>query len=298
MSRTQRRNLWLGLAFVSPWIVGFVLFLAFPMVQSLWYSFTDKNVMGAGGWVGLENYRELLLRDKLFRISLYNTLYITLLGVPLSLGLSLVLALMLNLKVRGISFYRTAFYITSIVPAVAASMLWMWVLNPRYGLINDLLWRIGIKGPLWLGSPPWAKPALIIMSLWGVGNTMLIYLSSLQDVPSQLYEAAELDGAGVWSKFRHVTLPMITPVTLFNLIMGIINSFQYFTQAFIVSQGKGGPANSTLFYTLYLYQKAFRDLQMGYAAAMGWILFLIILSLTLLIVRFSKSWVYYEGGER
>ena len=248
--------------------------------------------MAPAEFIGLDNYRTLF-GDNLFWTSLYNTFYFCAFSVPLGAIIGVLLALLLNQNVGGMAVYRTVYYLPSIVPIVASSIVWMWLFNPYYGVINALLELVGIQGPGWIADPAWSKPALIIMSLWGVGNATLIYLASLQDVPVSLYESAELDGASAWHKTIHITIPMITPTILFNVIMGLINSFQYFTQAYIMTNG--GPADSTLFYSLYLYNNSFRYFKMGYASAQAWILFVIIMFFTLLLLRSSRSWVYYAG---
>lgn len=240
------------------------------------------------------NYRALL-NDELFAISVYNTLYYTALYIPFSLLLGIGMALLLNAKVKGIALYRTIYYLPTLVPTVAASILWLQILDPSYGLINNILQMIGIKGPGWLADPRWSKPALVLMSFWGIGGTVIIYLAGLQDVPIELYEVAELDGASGWQKTRHITIPMITPVILYNLIIGVIGALQYFTQAYVMTSG--GPANSTLFYSLYLFRNAFQFFHMGYASAMAWILFVITMVCTLLILKSSARWVYYRGAK-
>ena len=280
-----------GYMFISPWIIGFAIFTAGPLIGSFTISLTEWNIVGTPRFIGLKNY-EAMLQDKLFWQSLkVTTLY--LFNVPLNLTLGLLLAILLNQKVRGLGIFRTIFYLPSVTAGVATSLLWMWIFNPRFGMINILLKEVGITGPAWLGSETWALPALIIMSMWGVGGGMLIYLGALQGIPTALYEAATLDGAGAWRKFLHITIPMITPVLLLNLIMGIISSFQVFTQAYIMTQG--GPNYATLFFVLYLYQQAFRWFNMGYASALAWVLFLIILICTYLVLHTSSRWVYYEN---
>jgi multiple sugar transport system permease protein len=235
------------------------------------------------------------VEDDLFWKSLWNTLYLVLLGLPIGLAASLGIALLLNQKLKGMSFYRTLYYLPSITPVVATSILWLWLLNPEMGLVNLALGRLGVsQPPAWLSDPLWSKPALILMGLWGAGGGMVIYLAALQDVPEQLYEAASLDGAGRLSQFRHVTLPMLSPVILFNMIMGLIGTFQYFTQAYIMTGG--GPEDSTTFYALHLFNRAFLDFKMGYASAMAWILFLVTLVCAAAVFRTSAKWVYY-GGE-
>lgn len=260
-------------------------------------------------WVGLENFHRLTF-DPNIRIALANTAYYTFLAVPIGLVVALFLAMLLNQPIKGIGIFRTIFYMPHILGGVATIMMWMWVFNPEFGLLNNfLLWliqplqSIGLVAsdwspPGWLYSRDWAKPALIIMSVWGVGGSMLIFLAALQNVPEQLYEAARIDGAGKIQQFFHVTVPQISPAIFFNLVMGIIASFQVFTEAYIISNGTGDPERSTLFYVLYLYMKAFVDFEMGYASAMAWGLFAIILVFTLLILRSSSLWVYYEGENR
>ncbi|MEW6047785.1 MAG: sugar ABC transporter permease [Bacillota bacterium] len=293
MTRQQRANLVKGLLFISPWAIGFAAFTAYPIAASLYYSLTDYNIFEAPYWVGSQNYRDLA-SDKVFWISLGNTLYMILLGVPATLLAGLGLAFLLNLPIRGISLYRTLFYLPSILPEVSVAILWLWLLNSQYGLVNALLALIGIQGPGWLVDPAWAKPAFILLSVWGgSGASMIIYLAALKDVPIQLYEAAELDGASPLQKTWYVTLPMISPVIFFNLTLGIIGMFQYFTPAFIMTDG--GPEWSTEFYGLYLYRNAFRYLKMGYASAMAWILFIVTLLATLVVFKSSARWVYYHG---
>ncbi len=290
----KRKEAFIGYLFAAPWLIGFSIFTVYAIVSVVYYSFTDFNAFTKPSYIGLSNYKELFNFDYLFPISLYNTAYYTLISVPLGIITAFLLAVLLNQKVEGLAFFRTIFYLPSIVPSVASSVLWLWILNPNFGLLNAFLYKLRLPTPLWLGSPEWAKPALILMSLWGVGGTMIIFLAGLQDVPQELYESAELDGAGGVAKFIYITIPMMTPTILYALIMGIIGSFQVFTQAFIMTQG--GPANSTLFYVLYLYRNAFQYFKMGYASAQALILLFIILILTLIVLSTSKKWVYYGGG--
>ena len=292
MTRLQRHDLRNGLVFVSPWLAGLIIFTLYPILASIYYSLTDYSIVESPFWVGLDNYRTLL-SDDLFWISLKNTLFMICFGLPLGLAASLAVALLLNTKVKAMSIHRTIFYLPSVLPDVASAILWLWILNPRYGPINTLLQKFGIAGPGWLVDPKWAKPALLLAGLWGVGGGMIMYLAGLQDVPEQLYEAAELDGARGWHKFWYVTLPMISPIIFFNLVMGLIGWFSYFTSAFIMTGG--GPAFSTLFYALYLYQNAFVYFKMGYASAQAWVLFGIILAATLVVFKTSVRWVYYAG---
>jgi multiple sugar transport system permease protein len=274
-----------GLAFTLPWVLGLCTFTLYPVAASLYYSFCDYSVLQPAIWIGGENYRRLV-QDGTFWISLENTLIYAGFSLPLGMIVALSLALLLNCRVRGTALFRTIFYLPSIVPVIASSMLWLWIFNPTSGLLNialaPLFHVFGAAPPGWLADPAWAKPALILMSAWGVGNSMIIYLAGLQDVPEALYESAEIDGANKWQQFWHVTLPMIMPVVYFNLVMGIIGSLQIFTQVFVMTGGtEGQPAQSTLFYTPYLFATAFFDLRMGYASAMAWVLFCIIGLLTL-----------------
>ncbi len=282
-----------GLLFCLPWFIGFGGFMLFPMVAALYYSLSDYSVLLPPVFIGLENYRELA-SDALFWKSLSNTLYYAIGAVTLSLMTSLTLALLLNSRVRGMAFYRTVFFLPSLMPVVAGSILWMWMYTGDGGIINTALASAGIEGPAWLADPDFAKSALILMAVWGAGHAMVILLAGLQDIPEHLYEAALLDGAGWWHRMVYVTLPMITPVVYFNLIIGIIGSLQVFTQAFIMTGSTGAPERSTLFYVLRLFNVAFEDLRMGYACAMAWILFVIILGLTMIMHKFSARWVHYE----
>lgn len=296
MTKMERRHLRNGLLFASPYIVGFLAFMLYPLVASIYLSFCRYSVVRPPDFIALGNFRELFLEDQRFWVSLYNTLYYTLFAVPLGLFVSIGLALLLHQKIRGLAVFRTIFFLPTIVPVVASAVLWLWVLNPESGLINSALRQfLGIDGPGWMADADWSKPSLILMSLWAVGGAVVIFLAGLADVPQSLYEVADIDGAGLWSKFRHVTLPMLTPTILFNLVMGLIGSFQYFTQAYVMTQGRGTPADSTLFYSLYLYRNAFVYLRMGYASAMAWMLFIVILIATVGVFISSRRWVYYHG---
>jgi multiple sugar transport system permease protein len=281
---------------ISPWLVGFLLFVLGPMLASLGISFTQWDLLSPARFVGLANYEKMLTRDPLFWQSLKVTALYTAAYIPIELAGGLVLALLMDQKLRGISVFRTIYYLPSVLPGVAFVVLWMWLLNPDVGLINTLLGYVGIQGPRWLAHPDWALPALLMMSLWGLGRTMVIYLASLQGIPQHLYEAAAIDGAGRWSSFWKITLPLLTPTIFFNLVLSVISTFQTFTSAYVATNG--GPLDSTLFYVLYLFRQAFQFFNMGYASALAWVLFLIILALTLLIVRTSDRWVYYEGERR
>jgi multiple sugar transport system permease protein len=287
----------MGLLFASPWIVGFLGFTVYPVILSFYYSLNVYTTFGQSmQWVGLTNYVELLTQDDLFWLSLYNTLYMVVVGIPFHILLALLLALLLNMNLRGVSIYRTVFYLPTIVPIVATSILWLWVFNPEYGLVNAVLGELGIHGPGWLTDPDLAKPSLILMGAWTIGGTLVIFLAGLQDIPRQLYEAAMIDGAGTLHQVRHITLPMLSAVIFFNVVVGVIGGFQIFTQAYIMTHG--GPLDATLFYALYLYQNAFKYFKMPYASAMAWILFLVVIAATLIVFRSSARLVYYEGEER
>lgn len=293
-SRLARREALLFYVLIAPWLVHLLVFTLGPVVTSLYLSFTQYDIVNPATWIGLANYQRLFTADPLFYQSLRVTAIWVVVGLPLRLIVALFFAVLLNQKVPAIGFFRTVYYLPSVVSGVAVALLWVWVLQPQFGLLNYFLHMVGLPGPLWLASPTWALPGFIVMSLWTVGSTMIIFLAGLQGIPLELYEAAEIDGAGRVRRFFNVTIPLITPVIMFNLVIGIINSFQVFTQAFVMTNG--GPNNATLFYVLYLYRVAFQYSQMGYASALAWILFLIILVLTLLVFRSSGRWVYYEGG--
>lgn len=292
-SRLLRREAIEGYLYISPWLIGFLLLTLGPVLFSFFMSFTKWDIINPPKMVGLSNYATIFADDFRFRQSIKVTAIYAAFSVPLGLMFSLALAMLLNMNVRGMRIFRSIFYIPAILPGVAVAMVWLAVFRPQGGIFNSILGWFGL-GPLpWLTSPDWALPSFIIMSLWGIGGGMIIYLAGLQSVPTQLYEAAEIDGAGRWARLRNVTLPMISPTIFFNLVMGIIGSFQVFTSSFVMTGG--GPAYSTLFYVLYLYQKAFNYLQMGYACALAWILFAIILTLTLIVFKTSAKWVYYEA---
>jgi len=281
---------------ISPWLLGFVLFVLWPMVASLFISFTRWDLLSPAKFVGLQNYQKMFTRDPLFWQSLKVTAIYTSAYVPIELVGGLVLALIMNQKLRFVGVFRTIYYLPSVLPGVAFVVLWMWILHPDVGLVNTLLSYVGIEGPRWLADPDWALPALLMMSLWGLGRSMVLYLASLKGIPQHLYEAAAIDGAGAWQSFWKITLPMLTPTIFFNLVLSIISTFQTFTSAFVATDG--GPLDATLFYVLYLFRQAFQYFNMGYASALAWVLFVIIFVFTLLIVRSSGRWVYYEGERR
>jgi multiple sugar transport system permease protein len=304
LTRAERRNLRTGLLFISPWLVGFFAFTIYPALASLYYSFTDFKILQSPHWIGVNNYLELV-RDPVFWKSLTNTLYLTLIGVPLSVLVALSIALLLNRKrTRGIGIFRTIFYLPVVIPAVAGAILWIYLLNPSQGLVNQILGTVGIQGPGWFFDPAWAKNGIVLLMVWAAGDVVIIYLGALQGVSRALYEAAEVDGAGAWVKLRHVTIPMISPAILFNLIVGAIGAFQYFTQAYVIGNGVargtndvsiGGVQNSLLMYGLNLYNNAFRYFRMGYASALAWLLLLTILAATILMLWVSRNRVYYES---
>jgi multiple sugar transport system permease protein len=283
--------------FASPFIIGFLALYAYPILASAYYSFTDFNLFQSPQWVGLENYSQMFA-DPTFWKAVVNTIVLTVFGVPLSIIVALAGAHLLNFPVRGQPLYRAVVYLPSIVPIVVGGYLWRWLLNTQYGFLDYFLSLVGIHGPSWLESPDWTKPAIIMMSLWTVGGTMIIYLAALKDVPPELHEAAALDGAGAWRRFVSVTWPTISPVTLFQVIVSVIAYLQIFTQPFILAQqrlntGGSGPGQSMLTYAMYLYQNAFVFLKMGYASAMAWVLFIITIGIALVILATSKRWVHY-----
>jgi multiple sugar transport system permease protein len=291
LTMAQRRNL-TGWLFVSPFVLGFLLWFIIPALTAVYLVFHRWNLIAEPKYVGLENIQRLF-SDPLLWQSLKATTIFTLGSVPLSLAFSFFLALLINTKVRGIAVFRTIYYLPSIVPAVANAVLWAWMFNTEFGLLNILLRGVGLTRIRWLQDPAWALPALILMSLWGIGGSMIIFLAGLQGIPDTFYEAAEIDGAGRWSKLRHVTLPLMSPIIFFNLVIGIIGSFQVFTTGFLITDG--GPQNSTLFLVLYIYRNAFEYLDMGYAATLSWLLFIIIMALTFVVFKYYGSRVYYEN---
>ena len=285
------RRMITGYIFISPFILGFLLWFLAPALVALWLTVHDWNLISPPKYVGLKNI-ERMFTDKLFWQSLKVTLTYTLVSVPLGLVLGFILALLLNAKTRGITVFRTVYYLPAIVPAVANAVLWAWIFNTEYGLANTALRALGLPKIQWLQDPEWALPALIIVSLWAFGSGMVIYLAGLQGIPDVFYEAADIDGAGGWAKLRHITIPLVSPVIFFNLIIGIIASFQVFISARLITNG--GPQNATLVYVLYMYQNAFANLRMGYAAALAWVLFAIVVVLTVFVFKYVGSRVHYE----
>jgi multiple sugar transport system permease protein len=295
-SLARREALW-AYAFITPWIIGFLIFTVGPMLASLFFSFTEYDIVNPPRWIGITNYVNLF-HDELFWHSLSVTFKYAVIALPLGLIISYLMAVLLNSKIRGINVWRTIYFLPSVIAGVAVALLWSRIFDPKFGILNPFLAQFGIKGPGWLSDPQWAVPALVIMSLWSVGGNIIIYLAGLQGVPTDLYDAAKVDGATALQRFRHVTLPMTTPVIFYNLILGLIGTFQYFTEVYVLTNGTGNPGRATLFYNLYLYQNAFRYFHMGYASTMAWVLFIIVLGFTLLIFRSSDAWVYYEGRLR
>lgn len=291
----RQKEMIAGYLFISPWIIGFLIFILGPIIASFYFSLTDYQVVKSPVWTGLDNYRQLVHDDLFWQAMKVTTIYVAI-SVPLTLIISFLVALLMNQKIYLVGIWRTVYYLPNLVPLVAGALLWLWLLNPNYGLINGTLRQIGIEGPLWLQSTKWALPSLILMSLSLVGGPTLIYLAGLQGIPTDLYEATSLDGGGAWAKFVTVTVPQMSPVIFFNLILGIIAGFQVFAQPLIMTNG--GPRYATLFVVLYLYQNAFKNFQMGYASAIAWVLFMVILALTVVTFRFSSYWVYYEGEAR
>ena len=281
---------------MSPWIIGFGAFTIIPLISSLYYSFTNFNGLSAGRWVGLRNYQLIFTSDPYIRDAIYNTFYLALLGVAASSVLSIALALLLNQKARGMGIYRTLYYLPCMLPIVVSAFVFTLVLDPNRGVINSALALVGVEGPTWLYSPTWSKPALIILGLWGIGNWVIIYLAGLQDIPAQLVDAATVDGAGWWRRLWHITLPMLSPIIFFNVLLAIIAAFQNFVTIYYLTASSGaasigGPANSTLTWGLQIYVSAFINSQLGYAAAMSWIMFVVVITITLIIFRTSRRWV-------
>ena len=295
MTRRERANFGYGLFFIAPWIIGLSVFTLAPAAMAFYYSLTDFSVLLEPIYIGTDNYKELVA-DDLFWLSLRNTLFYAALSLPLDTLLSLALAILLNQKIIARPVFRTIFFLPTLVPLVAVAILWQWIFNGQYGVLNEFLNMFGIEGPNWLSDPQWIKPALVVTGLWGVGQAIVIYLAGLQDVPRHLYESADIDGAGWWMKTRHITLPLISPVIYFNLIMGSIGILQEFITPYVMLGAEGGTARAGLFYTMYLFNHAFTHLNMGYACAMGVILFVMIASLTLLVHSLSIRHVHYGGA--
>lgn len=292
--RRRRLPRWLiGYVFISPWLLAFIAFEAYPILSGFYHSFTDWTATGkAERFVGLDNYVEAFTRDPLFWKAVSNTIYFIGVSVPLGIVAAFALAMMLNSKIGGTTAYRTIYYLPSVVPAVAAVIVWVFIFETRRGILNFGLELLGLPAIRWLSDPAWAMPALIIMSLWSIGASMIIFLAGLQGIPQELYEAAEVDGASGWHSLWRITVPLMTPTIFFNLVMSLVAAFQAFNNAFIMTNG--GPNNATLLYMLHLYNNAFRYFRMGYASALAVVLFIIVFGLTLFVYRSSKRWVYYS----
>jgi multiple sugar transport system permease protein len=300
-----RKNVRTVLLFMSPWLIGFLVFTLYPVVSSLYYSFTSYPILASPRWVGLANYKFMFTKDPFFWIAVRNTAWIILYGVPLRIIVAIATASLLVRPRRGVTVYRTLFFLPTLAPAVAAALAFVFLFNPSIGPINQILSALGWKDtPLWFQSPTWSKPAILILGLWGVGDAMVIFLAGLLDVPRHLYEAADIEGASRVQRWRYVTLPMISPVIFFSVVIGVINGFRYFTEAFVVSKAGdwdnpiGTPQDSLLFYTSHLYNQGFEGFHMGYAAALSWVMFVVIMACTLLLIRSSRWWVHYQGGFR
>lgn len=287
----ERRNMRLGLAFISPWIIGFLAFTVYPVISSFRMSFTRYSGFGEPEWIGLDNY-QLMFSDNLFWQSAYNTLYYTALAVPIGVVVALAMAIAMNRPLKEVGLYRAALYLPSILPVFALSFIFIWLLNPRFGLANLILQWLGFQPINWLGDPSWSKISIVLLAQLGAGNTALIFLAGLRAIPDTYYDAAQTDGAGIMHRFRHITLPLLTPVILYSLILGLTLGLQVFTQAYIMTGG--GPVNSTLFYVYYLYANAFEYSRMGYASALAWVLFIVTLVLALAVFKWAKRWVHYE----
>ncbi|MCK5129301.1 MAG: sugar ABC transporter permease [Clostridiales bacterium] len=283
------RDKWAGYKFISPWLIGVLLFTAFPMIFAAYISLTDWPILGSSRFIGLANFKEIFT-DKEFYQSLMVTARYAVLAVPIGIISSFIMALLMNFKIKGVSIYRTIYYLPAVVSGVAVAVIWRWILNPNYGVVNMMLGWIGVQGPNWLGDPNWVLPSYLLIAIWGSGSAILTYIVGLKDISNELYEAATIDGAGFFKKLTKITIPLMTPILYYNLIMGIVAAFRKFTDAYII----GGAGNEGRFYMVNLYENAFSYYRMGYATALAWVLFIIILSLTLLINKSSKKWMY--GG--
>ncbi len=296
MQSMRKKEMVAGYLFIAPWAIGFLLLTLGPLIASFIFSLWKWDLLSEPTWVGLKNY-QFLIKDPQFWNALRVTTIYSVCRLPFMIALGLLLAILLNQKIKALGFFRTIFYLPSVLPMVATSMLWMWIFNPQYGILNWLLFKFfHIHGPGWLGDESWILPSLILMSLWWVGSNMLVYLGGLQGIPTELYEAAQIDGAGMVSRFVHITLPMITPVLFYNIVTTLINSFETFTQVYVMMDST--PRENAQFFILYLYNNAFKFYKMGYASALAWVFFFILLGLTLLIFKSSSAWVYYENGEK
>lgn len=295
LSSARRREAISGYLFISPWLIGFIVFFVGPIIASFILSFMRWNIVGAPEWIGLQNYQDIFTSDARFLKAVQVTLTYSVFYLPLEVICGIGLAVLMNQKLRGIGIFRTLYYMPYVVPQVAAALVWVWMLNARYGVVNTIMGWFGVTGPNWLGNPAYILPSLIIIALWGVGGSSIIYLAGLQNIPQTLYEAATVDGANRVQRFFRITLPMLSPTIFFQVVLGLIGVFQTFTPAFIAAGANGGPLQSGLFYMLYIYNRGFVTLRMGYASALAWILTVFILIVTVLVLRSSRYWVYYEA---
>jgi len=296
MSQTNRNTI-NGVLFAMPWLIGLLVFWIYPTIASAYYSFTKFNAIQSPEWIGFSNYIQLFTADDNFWLAVYNTAYFAIISIPLAIIVSFGLAMMLNAKIRFQTVYRTIYFLPTLVPEIALSLVWVYLFTPGSGLVNVPFDWLGIKGPCWLTCPAWSRPTIILLALWIVGQQIILYLAGLQDVPQDLYDAADVDGANALHKFRHVTVPIMTPVVFFHLVTSVIGALQFFTVPYIMTGGTGFPAGSLLFYSIYLYKNAFQYFNMGYASAMAWLLFMVALLVTLVIFRSARMWVFYAGGE-
>lgn len=287
-----------GLLFASPWLIGLTIFWIYPTLASAYYSFTKFNGVQNPEWIGVANYVELFTNDSNFWDAVYNTLYFAVVSIPLAILFAFALALMLNAKIHGQVVYRTIYFLPTLVPEVALALVWVYLFTPGTGLVNRPFDWLGIRGPCWLSCPAWSRQTIVLLALWIIGQQIVLYLAGLQDVPQDLYDAADVDGANFWHKFRNVTVPIMTPVIFFHLVTSVIGALQFFTVPYIMTGGTGFPANSTLFYSIYMYKNGFQYFKMGYASAMAWLLFIVTLIVTLIIFRTARLWVFYSGGEQ
>jgi multiple sugar transport system permease protein len=297
-SPLRRQETRAGLLFILPWLIALLVFTAYPVLATFYLSFTDYNILQPPSWIGLENYQTIFAEDPAFWTAARNSAVYAVVSVPLKLIVAFGLALLLNMGVRGIGLYRTIFYLPTLVPPIAATVVFILLFSPRGGPINTILSWVGIQAPDWFNDPNWAMPALIVLGIWPLGVETLAFLAGLKEIPQDLLDAASVDGAEGWQRLRHVIIPLITPVILFNLVIGVIYSFQVFTQALVIGGQSGEPLESTLVFLVLIYRNAFRYFSMGYAAALSVLLFVVVLLLTLLIFRTARSWVHYEGGQR
>jgi len=295
-SPETRRNTINGILFALPWIIGLAVFWIYPIFASVYYSFNDFNGIQNPTWVGLANYTNLF-QDSQFKIAAFNTLYFAVISIPLAIIFAFGLALLLNMKIHGRFIYRTVYFLPTLVPSVALSLVWIYLFNPATGLVNVPFDWIGIRGPCWNACAAWSRPTMVLVALWIIGGQVILYLAGLQDVPQELYDAVEVDGANVWQRFRNVTVPMLTPVIFYHLVTSVIGAFQFFDIPYIMTGGTGAPQDSLLFYSIYLFKNAFAYFKMGYASAMAWIMFVAILLITLVIFRSARHWVYYGGAD-